>query len=145
MRYTTALVLALLLVLLGCGKRATTAKPGGTSVASGQAALEEAKPVIVELKVGFTADRKDYVLLAEDDITAPDYKGCGIYLAKDKVSSLGAKDNEELMDRYYNKKIHVTGVAVRKSLECRDAEGNPAKVERMVVEVNEPSQLKIVD
>jgi hypothetical protein len=142
-RVMLPLLLILCLVPAGCGKNAkkVISTAGNESVDP----TTEGEPASFDFTVQFSADRKDYVVLADDDVYEPKFTGRTVIVARDKVAGFGAKDNGELMDRFDRKKIHVNGKAVRKALEYRDPDGKNARVERVVVEIAEPGQLKVVE
>lgn len=135
-----ALILAL---AVGCGG----GKPGSgdgkdvKGITPTDAAKQEGKPVTIDMKVGFVYAHKDGLVLAEEDIAGKDFTGVSIFIPNEKVESFGSKNPSEVGDKYEGKKIKVSGKVAKKSLEYM-ADGKPARVERPVIEVTEPGQIK---
>lgn len=139
----SAWILGLMLVM-GCGK-APEPGPAPTKdakgITTGDAARQEGKPVTVEMKVGFVFAHKDGLILAEEDLAGKDFKAVSVFIPNDKVAGFGSKNASEVGDRYDGKKITVSGKVGKKTLDVM-SEGKPAKVERSVIEVTEPGQIK---
>jgi hypothetical protein len=141
----TALVVTLTL-LVGCGKSGdpTPSKDGKDSskgASTKDAGKDEGKPVTVDMKVGFVFAHKDGLILAEDDIAGKDFKAVTVLIPNDKVASFGGKNANEVGDKYDGKKITISGKVARRTLDVM-SDGKPAKVERSVIEVTDPGQIK---
>jgi hypothetical protein len=138
-----ALIVGLILIV-GCGKSPVSAPgpgKGAKGISSGDAAKQEGKPVTVEMKVGFVFAHKDGLILAEEDLAGKDFMAVSVFIPNEKVASFGSKNASEVGDKYDGKKITVSGKVAKKTLDVM-SEGKPAKVERSMIEVTEPGQIK---
>jgi hypothetical protein len=132
--------------LIGCGKSGDPTpgkdnKDGPKGISAGDAGKQEGKPVTVDMKVGFVFAHKDGLILAEEDIAGKDFKAVTVLIPTDKVASFGGKNANEVGDKYDGKKITVSGKVAKRTLDVM-SDGKPAKVERSVIEVTEPAQIK---
>lgn len=141
----TAFVLTLNL-LIGCGKSGDPTpskdnKDGSKGISAKDAGKQEGKPVTVDMKVGFVFAHKDGLILAEDDIAGKNFNAVTVLIPNDKVASFGGKTANEVGDKYDGKKITVSGKVAKRTIDVM-SDGKPAKVERSVIEVTEPAQIK---
>src|SRR5262249_36834715 len=85
-RVMLPLLLMLCLPWAGGGERARKVFRTVNSTPHPGDATKAGEPVAFDFTVLYTADRTDYVVLAEDNVEEPDYKGRTIIVAKDKVA-----------------------------------------------------------